>query len=360
MNQLIMVFIIGLTAGGLGCVAVQGGLLALCLAPRTSPRATAPLRTKYGSEVPTTDSRLAATPILLFLSAKLIVHTLFGWLLGALGSMLQLTALPRALLLIAIGIFMVGNGLRILNVHPIFRLFVLEPPAAVTRYLRRRAKKGADAITPLLLGGLTVLIPCGVTQAMMALAIATGDALRAAGLMGAFTLGSSVVFFTVAYLATRLGAVLEENLARAVAIVLLALGLVSVDSGLNLAGVPISATRLIQAGSAPATRLAPSSPPAVASINPASEENVLEVTVSSSGYTPAQLHARAAIPTRLTLVTDNVYSCALALVIPELGVEQMLPLNGEVTIDIPPQPAGKVLRYSCAMGCNSAKIVFDQ
>ncbi len=360
MNQLVMVFIIGLTAGGLGCVAVQGGLLALCLAPRTSPPATAPLRTKHGSEVPTTDPRLAATPILLFLLAKLVAHTLLGWALGALGSLLQLTALTRALLLIAIGIFMVGNGLRMLDVHPIFRHFVLEPPAAVRRYVRRRAKKGADAITPLMLGGLTVLIPCGVTQAMMALAIATGDALLAAGLMGAFTLGSSVVFFTVAYLATRLGAVLEENLARAVAIVLLALGLVSVDSGLNLAGAPISATRLIQAASAPAVRLSPSAPPAVTSMNPASGENVLDVRVSSSGYTPAQLHARAGVPTRLTLVTENVYSCALALVIPELGVEQMLPLTGEATIDIPPQPAGKVLRYSCAMGCNTAQIVFDQ
>jgi len=106
----------------------------------------------------------------------------------------------------------------------------------VTRYLRRKAKNNTDAITPLILGTLAILIPCGVTQAMMALAMGTGNAVQAAGLMAAFTLGSSVVFFVVVYLATRMGALLEKNFARAVAIVLLILGLVSVDSGLNLMG----------------------------------------------------------------------------------------------------------------------------
>jgi len=42
-----------------------------------------------------------------------------------------------------------------------------------------------------------------------------------------------------------------------------------------------------------------------------------------------------------------------------LRVQQLLPSTGQVTFDIPPQPAGKVLRYSCSMGCSTGQIVFD-
>ena len=62
---------------------------------------------------------------------------------------------------------MIGNALRMFNVHPIFRYFSVEPPKFITRYIRRTAK-GTDTATPLFLGALTVFIPCGVTQAMMA------------------------------------------------------------------------------------------------------------------------------------------------------------------------------------------------
>jgi len=90
-----------------------------------------------------------------------------------------------------------------LNVHPIFRHFAIEPPRFITRYIRKKARNSSDWFTPLFLGTMTVLIPCGVTQAMMAVALATGDAAQAAALMFAFTLGTSPVFFAVAYFATQ-------------------------------------------------------------------------------------------------------------------------------------------------------------
>ena len=361
MLDFFVAFITGLTTGGLSCLAVQGGLLATSLAPQTASQTTQPSHkggksNKVKAPLQTPAAPPAATPILLFLAAKLVAYTLLGLLLGALGSMLQLTALTRALLLIAIGIFMVGNGLRMLNVHPIFRYFVFEPPAAVTRYLRRKAKGGATAVTPLMFGALTILIPCGVTQAMMALAMGTGNALRSAGLMASFTLGSNIVFFTVAYLTTRLGSVLERNFARAVAVVLLVLGLVSVDSGLNLMGAPFSLARIVSARSSAAqTTVGPTTVE-----DTAGAENVLTITTLNTGYTPAILHARADVPAHLTFVTQEVYSCSRALVIPELRVEQILPATGEVTIEVPSQPAGKVLRYSCSMGMYTGEIVFDQ
>ena len=54
--------------------------------------------------------------------------------------------------MIVIGLFMLGNGLRLLCVHPVFRGFVIEPPAAVGRFIRRTSRRGTLVMTPLFLG----------------------------------------------------------------------------------------------------------------------------------------------------------------------------------------------------------------
>jgi len=186
MNQIIVAFITGLTTGGLSCLAVQGGLLASSLEQQLEHQLDLQIEQELAARRAHRSRKLGlrllahpklALPILLFLAAKLVAYTLLGFLLGALGSVLQLNSATRAVLLIAIGIFMVGNALRMFNVHPIFRYFSIEPPKFITRYIRRKAKNGESSYAPLFLGALTVFIPCGVTQAMMAVAVGTGSAL---------------------------------------------------------------------------------------------------------------------------------------------------------------------------------------
>ncbi len=254
MNQTFIAFITGLTTGGLSCLAVQGGLLASSLENQLEQQLDLQIeqavaarrshRTRKERERILEHPRLAL-PILLFLVAKLAAYALLGFLLGALGSVLQLNAVTRAILLIAIGIFMVGNALRMFNVHPIFRYFSIEPPKFITRYIRRRARNVESFFAPLFLGALTVFIPCGVTQAMMAVAVGTGNPFQGAVLMFAFILGTSPVFFLVAYLTMQLGSRLEKAFMRFVAIVLLVLGLISINNGLSLVGSPLSAQNLV-------------------------------------------------------------------------------------------------------------------
>ena len=298
-----------------------------------------------------------AKPIALFLLAKLVAYTLLGLLLGALGSMLQLTAAMRAVLLFAVGVFMIGNALRMLNVHPIFRYFAFEPPARLTRFIRRTAKTSTSDVGPLFLGALTVFIPCGVTQTMMAVALGTGDALMGAALMFSFTLGTSPVFFAVAYFATRLGARLEKYFMRAVAVVVLILGFVTIDSGLNLIGSPLSFANITNSITGQASAQTPvQAQPATSSYNGA---NTYVINAKNFGYEPKILKAAAETPIKLDLVTKNTTSCALSIVFPALGIEKLLPNTGTVTIDVPPQPKGSVMRYACSMGMYTAQIVFE-
>jgi len=144
-STILAIFMIGLTAGGLSCLAVQGGLLASSVGYQVDAdlRQDAETRKQSGVQrrrkaLKWTSAAYRATNeqigkhsvqvIFFFLGAKLFSYTLLGFALGWLGSILQLTPLIRGGLQLAVGVFMLGTALRMLNVHPIFRYFVLEPP----------------------------------------------------------------------------------------------------------------------------------------------------------------------------------------------------------------------------------------
>jgi sulfite exporter TauE/SafE len=292
---------------------------------------------------------------LLFLAAKVIAYTLFGFLLGALGSVFQLTPMLRAILLIAIGVFMVGNALRMFNVHPFFRYFVIEPPKVITRSIRRTAKDDSW-FAPLFLGAMTIFIPCGVTQAMMAVAIASGDPIQGAMLMFAFTLGTTPVFFAVAYLATQIGSRWEKWFMRFVAVVILILGLISIDSGMTLLGSRYTFSNLIQSSRAAEVQPTQTTDGEVAQV----AEGDLVLSARNDGYFPYHLQAKAGEALVLNVVTDNTQSCARAFVIPDLNVQVLLPASGTTPIDIPPQSAGTLMQFTCSMGMYTGVIEFVQ
>lgn len=352
-SNIMVAFITGLTTGGLSCLAVQGGLLASSLAHQIEQdylEQTASQKKRQLKRNQVVPKRVnSAQPILFFLASKIVAYTLLGALLGWLGSYLALSPVTRALLMIAIGIFMLGNALRMLNVHPIFRYFNVEPPKFITRYIRRTSK-GTDTVTPLFLGALTVFIPCGVTQAMMAAALGTSSPLTGAAIMFAFTLGTSPVFFIVAYLTTELGARLEKFFMRFVAVVLLVLGFMTLDGGLNLMGSPYSLTNFARGltNSASASGTSTSAP-----------QTDLTLMVQNQGYFPQLLMASANEPVVLNLVTNKTYSCSRDFVIPALKFYQLLPDTGTVQVDIPAQPAGTRIFFTCSMGMYTGTIIFE-
>lgn len=350
MNVIFVAFITGLTTGGLSCLAVQGGLLASSLEHQLESNIR---KQSFGKKdikihrLKLSNVRLGV-PILLFLSSKLGAYTILGFILGAIGSVFQLNITMRALLLIAIGIFMVGNGLRILNVHPIFRIFSIEPPKIFTRFIRRTAKNGTEIYSPLFLGFLTVLIPCGVTQAIMAVAMASGNPFTGATIMFSFILGTSPVFFLVAYMTMKLGSKLESLFMRFVAIIVLVLGLLTVESGLNLIGSPVSISNLIT------NTVKKDQSDQIGAVS-----NVLTLSVENNGYFPRRLFAPAGESIKLNLVTYNTFSCSRDFFIPSLGIQILLPETGNVPVDIPAQDPGTIMTFTCSMGMYTGQIYFN-
>jgi sulfite exporter TauE/SafE len=355
LSQLAVAFVTGLTTGGLSCLAVQGGLLASSLAHQIEQdyleqSAHAERKKQRGKKNQPVQHSNSAFPIFLFLIAKIVAYTLLGALLGLIGSYLTLSPVTRAILMILIGVFMLGNALRMFNVHPIFRYFSIEPPKFITRYIRRTAK-GTDT-TPLFLGALTVFIPCGVTQAMMAAALGTSSMAMGAALMFAFTLGTSPVFFIVAYLTTELGSRLEKVFMRFVAAVVLILGLVTINGGLNVLGSPLSFQNLTR-------NMLPSNGGSAPIAQPAVAEGDVVLYVQNEGYFPQTISAPAGKDFTLNLVTNKTYSCSRDFVIPALNYYELLPDTGTVQVNIPAQEKGKTLFFTCSMGMYTGQIMFE-
>ena len=353
-SQLMVAFITGLTTGGLSCLAVQGGLLASSLAHQIEQDYVGQVAGGRNMKKTTVSHTSSAFPILLFLISKIVAYTLLGALLGLAGSYLTLSPMTRAMLMILIGIFMIGNALRMFNVHPIFRFFSIEPPSFIKRYIRKTAK-GTDTATPVFLGALTVLIPCGVTQAMMATALGTGSAGMGAALMFAFTLGTSPVFFVIAYLTTELGSKLEKFFMRFVAVLVLILGFVTLDGGLNLIGSPLSFQNLTRNWFPSQSE---SNSVAVSPQQPISADSLI-LNVNNDGYFPTTLKAQAGKEFTLNLITNETYSCARDFVIPALDYYELLPDTGTVQVNIPAQEKGSTLFFTCSMGMYTGQIVFE-
>ncbi|MEK7166245.1 MAG: sulfite exporter TauE/SafE family protein, partial [Patescibacteria group bacterium] len=220
-----LIFLTGLTTGGFTCLALQGGLLATAI---TAQR---------GSQDQSWKSTLLPTAI--FLGAKVTAYTFVGFLLGWLGSMFQLSITAQIAIQFMVGIFMVVTALRMLDVHPIFRRFVLTPPKAVFKLMRNNAKSGSY-FSPLILGLTTVFLPCGTTQAMEIQAIGSGNPLLGAATMFAFTMGTAPLFFVLGSLATKFSQSLEKYVFPVAATLVLLLGIFAIDNGLTLAGSPLS------------------------------------------------------------------------------------------------------------------------
>ncbi len=392
-NAVLVAFITGLTAGGLSCFAVQGGLLSASIAQKlesesfNTGRTASPQNNGTTSVQPFTVGMIQ--PILLFMIAKLFAYTIMGFFLGWLGSIIAFTPKMQGIIQLAVGIFLVGNGLRMLNVHPIFRYFSFEPPGQVTRYIRKVSKHSESWITPLYLGALTVLIPCGVTQAMMAVAIGTGSPWLGAVIMFAFVLGTSPTFIAISWLVTSLGGLFQKYFYKVVAVIVLVLGLYGLNAGLTLVGSPVSASRIVRtfqdeksAAKASSAEEIGSSNPAVAATNILTEPSETpstgtaqhtpglispvvaaaveaKINVQNNGYSPELVSLPADQPIELHLVTNETHSCALAFVIPELNIMEILPETGDVVVTIPAQPAGKTIDFMCSMGMYTGLFQFN-
>jgi len=324
--DLIAVFFTGLTAGGLSCLAVQGGLLAsVLLNQKKDP--------KPASQFLTT---------LIFLIAKLFSHTFLGFLLGSLGGVVALSLGLRLTFQTLTALFMLATAFNLLQLHPIFRYVAIQPPKFLQR-LVKKSSKSQTIFAPAFLGLLTIFVPCGVTQAIEVLALNVGQPINSALIMFSFVLGTFPTFIFIGLLTVKLSAHWQLIFNKIAAFLLIIMSLYSIN-GVLLVLTPNLALQNIFA-------------PVVEETNNSSvqtNDNLQKVSikVNNRGYNPRYIQLKKDVPVELTLVTEDTYSCALAFVFREFGINTMLDSTGEKTYKFTPKKAGK-FTFSCSMGMYS-------
>jgi len=95
-----------------------------------------------------------------------------------------------------------------------------------------------------------------------------------------------------------------------------------------------------------------------AKAQPKTAAKEIQVTVTSDGFQPAEIKTKAGEPLRLVITRKTDRTCAKEVVIKDLGVNQALPLNEAVAIEITPKKSGQ-LRYACSMDMITGVIVVE-
>lgn len=332
-----LIFLTGLTVGGLTCLAVQGGLLASTIAAREEQDFEEGSRRRHN-----------VFPVFAFLTTKFIAYVILGFILGAFGSALAISDNARIVMQLLAGAYMIIVALNLLNVHPIFRYAIIQPPRVLMRMVKNTTSS-RDIFAPAMLGGLTVFIPCGTTLAMEAFAISSGSPILGALIMATFTLGTTPLFFGLGFLTTKLGDAFRTKFFKLAGVLVMYLGITTFNSSLVLAGSPITLQILRDtipiyidlSGGAYASE--------DSSVRIEGGVQVADITVYPTSYNPNRIQVKSGIPVKLNLTPTGGFGCTAAFRIPQLGISQTLAQNQTTPVEFTPQNPGK-LTWTCSMG----------
>jgi uncharacterized protein len=331
MINLWVIFLTGLTVGGLTCLAVQGGLLASVIAAREE-------------ESPTNTRKHALYATGVFLVAKLIAYVVLGFILGTFGGALNIGGSVQTFMQLLAGIYMIAVALNLLNIHPIFRYAIIQPPRFLTRLVRNQSKS-KDLFAPALLGAMTIFIPCGTTLAMEALAISSANPFIGASILGAFILGTIPLFFGIGFLTSILGEAYKTKFLKLAAVAVIYLGITSVNGALVAMGSPLTLQSLAENFPVSISTSSNGSDQVDSSIT----TQDAEIFITSSGYSPNHIRVKKGLPVTLKLTSKDAYSCASAFRIPSLGIGKNLKANETQTVTFTPEKEGKI-PFACSMG----------
>ncbi|OGK08508.1 hypothetical protein A2767_05420 [Candidatus Roizmanbacteria bacterium RIFCSPHIGHO2_01_FULL_35_10] len=324
------IFLTGLFTGGLTCLAVQGGLLAATIAQQEEEKLKE--KTKLTGN---------ALPVTAFLVAKLIAYTGLGFFLGWFGSFFQISLAFQVLMQFAVVVFMIGTALNLLNIHPIFRYFVIQPPKFLTRLIRRQSKN-KNLFAPILLGAFTVFIPCGTTQAMMVLAIGSGSPALGAAILFAFVIGTSPLFFTLGYFAMKLGDSLQQKFMKLAAYSLILLAIFNLNGAIALTGSSFTFENIGSNFWCYLTSCKGNT------LGAAVTEAVIEF--NAGYYNPSLITVKTNSEVKLNLVNKDGSSCMQSFVIPSLGILRMVQYGTSDIVEFTaPKEVGR-LTFMCGMG----------
>lgn len=317
-----LLFAVGLITS-LHCVAMCGGInLAQCVKHKASePDASGVSRFK---------------PSLKYNVGRVLSYTIIGGTVGALGSVVSFSGPAKGIVAVLSGIFMVIMGVNMLGIFPWLRKFNPRIP----KFFGNKIHSNSGQNGPFFVGMLNGLMPCGPLQAMQIYALGTGNALAGATSMFFFSLGTVPLMFGFGAISSYLSGKFTHRLMKVSAVLVMVLGVIMLNRGLNLSGLP----NIAYAASVPSGNVA----------KLAGNVQVITTSLSSGRYEAFIVQAGVPVKWTITASASQLNGCNETVTIPKYGISQRL-VPGDNVIEFTPDKEGNV-PYTCWMGMISSNI----
>ncbi|MDR2247591.1 MAG: sulfite exporter TauE/SafE family protein [Treponema sp.] len=357
-----MLFIIGLVTS-VHCAAMCGGInLSQCI--QAAPAAAVP--GAAASAVPAMERRWKVLfPAVLYNAGRVVSYTAVGVIVGALGSVISVSGRFQGMVQITAGVFMVIMGLNMLGLFPALRRFNLHLPKIFARKIESftGGTAGADPSlqsgtrgpcgqkagnkSPLIIGLLNGLMPCGPLQAMQLYALSTANPVAGGVSLFLFSMGTVPLMFGIGALSSVLSKKFTRGVMKAGAVLVTVMGMTMFTYGLGL-GFNFDPVERIAAA---VNTFVPGTGGAEAEVfTPVIKEGVqiINSTLSPGRY-PA-ITVQQGVPVRWTINAPqgSINGCNNRMNIREYKIEHRF-TPGENVIEFTPARTGR-FSYSCWMG----------
>lgn len=313
-----MLFVIGLMTS-VHCVAMCGGInLSQCV----------PVSAQGAG-----DKGANLRPSLLYNLGRVISYTLIGGIVGAIGQVVSFSGGAKGVVQLAAGVFMVIMGLNMLNLFPWLRRL---NPRMPKLFARRISGEKARSNSPLYVGLLNGLMPCGPLQAMQLYALSTGSPVQGALSMLLFSLGTVPLMFGLGALSSLLSKRFMGRMMTVSAVLVVLMGAVMFTNGMSLSGM--AAPSLTQT-------------PQVVQPDIQMEAGVQAITTQLARNRYEPITVKVGVPVKWTIHAEpgTVNGCNNRIIIPAYdSLEKKLEV-GDNVIEFTPAETG-VFPFSCWMG----------
>lgn len=343
---LVLVLIIGLTAGVSTCMALVGGLVLAVSASHAAALARA------GTQEPSFSTRMR--PHVMFNVGRVVGFGILGALLGVLGGAISLPASAMGLLLIGVALVMALLGLRLTGLFPRLAAWNLALPSAMSRLLGigDAAESSYSDLRAAALGAATFFLPCGFTQAVQLYALSTASPVTAGLIMATFALGTTPGLLALAGVPEVATGRSRETVLRVVGVVVIAFALLNSVGGLRLLGYPVGTSG---PSAAVEVSTASAAPKISSNVTISGGVQTVHMTQEPRGYVPADTVVYAGIPITWDITSTSQFDCSAFLRVPDLGVSANL-VEGSNTVALPALPEG-VTSFTCVMGMYTGQLI---
>lgn len=314
-----MLFIIGLFTS-LHCVSMCGGInLSQCI--------------NYNDTI---DKGTLSTikPAFLYNLGRVISYTIFGAIVGGIGSIISFTGWMQSLIQLIASIFMIIMGLNMLNIFPWLRKLNPRMPKIFAKKFKSKNNN-----SPFFIGLLNGFMPCGPLQAMQIYAISTGSVTKGAISMFLFSLGTVPLMFGLGALSSYMSKKFSNKIMKFGAILVIVLGFSMFNNALALSGINFSQGSENDSG-----------------VRAEIQDNIQVVTTKLKGGTYEPIIVEVGKPVKWNIQVSNgsLNGCNNKIIIREYEIEKSLEM-GDNIIEFTPTEAG-TYTYSCWMGMLRSKI----